>query len=116
MGCKCKDCNCNNLEEAYRLASHKSIKPAYDIVGGRDNIQERVFYKETNPLDLKWHFDEEDRSIAVEYGEGWFFQFDDELPIELKVGDIIKIKKMTYHRLIKGENSTDLELHVLFKD
>ena len=56
---------------------------------------------------MKWHWDEENREVEILEGDGWYFQKDNELPFELKVGDIIKIKKGEYHRVIKDENVKD---------
>ena len=55
-----------------------------------------------------WHRDREDRIVKVLEGKDWYFQFDDQLPFELKYGDQFFIEKMTYHRLIKG--STNLKV------
>jgi len=38
------------------------------------------------------------------------FQLDNEVPIELKAGDKFKIKKETYHRIIRG--NTPLEVNI----
>ena len=113
MGCKCTDCKCSeSLLEEYKIASHSPDEPPFDIVGGRDGFTERVFYKETNPLDLQWHFDEIDRVVVVEDGLGWQFQFDDELPFDIGPESIIEIKANRYHRLIKNETATDLLIEV----
>ena len=55
-------------------------------------------------MDYVWHMDSEDRYVYIEQtGEGWQFQFDDELPRVLKKGDKLFVPKMTFHRVIKGE-------------
>lgn len=47
-----------------------------------------------------WHRDESDREVEVLEGSGWKFQFDDELPFDINIGDKIIIPKMVYHRII----------------
>jgi quercetin dioxygenase-like cupin family protein len=43
-------------------------------------------------------------------GKGWQFQRDNELPLELKIGDSIFIPRHQVHRVIKGE--TDLKIKI----
>jgi quercetin dioxygenase-like cupin family protein len=61
-------------------------------------------------MDLIWHMDDEDRNIEVLEGEGWKFQRDDELPLELIEGIRIFIPRHQVHRVIKGE--TDLKIQI----
>lgn len=60
--------------------------------------------------DLVWHRDKCDREIRVVHGNGWKFQSDECLPIELYEGDKIKIKKGVYHRLIMGNDDLVLKI------
>ena len=46
-----------------------------------DNSNIRTFSKDVDPMDLIWHKDNEDRNIEILEGEGWKFQFDNELSI-----------------------------------
>lgn len=67
----------------------------------QENHFVRTFREDVPEDELVWHRDHEDRMMTVlECGE-WYFQFDNELPKKLSVGDTIEIKKMIYHRLIK---------------
>ena len=68
-----------------------------------ENSWLRKFSSDTDSSELVWHRDSADREITVAYGNGWMFQFEDELPFELIESNIINVQKMTYHRLIKGE-------------
>ena len=61
-------------------------------------------------MELVWHQDKEDREIEVLEGEGWMFQRDNELPLELKKGDRIFIKELEIHRVLKG--TTDLKIKI----
>lgn len=68
----------------------------------QDNDSVRTFNSNVDSSELVWHRDREDRTVKVLEGTGWQFQYDDQLPIELKEGDQLFIEKMTYHRLLKG--------------
>lgn len=71
----------------------------------------RVFSEETHASEYVWHRDREDRVVYVEEcGDLWFFQEDNKKPFELKKGDRIRIEKMIYHRLIKGDGRLVLRI------
>lgn len=69
-----------------------------------DNGTARVFDSNVEPDQLVWHRDEEDRTITVLEGDGWQFQFDNQLPFDINVGDVFTIPAMVYHRILKGQN------------
>ena len=75
-----------------------------------DKSNIRTFSKDVNEMDLIWHRDDEDREITILEGNGWQFQRDNELPLELKVGDSIFIPRHQVHRVIKG--TTDLKIKI----
>jgi hypothetical protein len=62
----------------------------------------RKFYSDVESNDLKWHRDGENRIIRVKDGNGWLFQFDNDLPFELKENKEFIVEKGVWHRLIKG--------------
>lgn len=68
-----------------------------------DGNRMRTFGKDVPEIELVWHRDEEDRKVTVLQGEGWKIQYDNELPIELKEGDVFIIEAMKYHRIVKGK-------------
>lgn len=70
----------------------------------------REFSKDVPVGDLIWHRDEHDRKIKIISGEGWQFQFDNQLPQDIVVEQIILVPKETYHRLLRGY--TDLVLEI----
>lgn len=70
----------------------------------------REFKRDTNPDDLIWHLDREDRKIFILESNGWKIQMDNELPKELVRGKTYFIPKMTYHRVIKGNGDLKLRL------
>lgn len=84
------------------------MKPYQEIQQGEIII--RTFKKNVQDDELVWHRDKEDREVRVVKGSGWQFQWEDHLPILLREGDIIQIKKEEWHRIIKG--STDLIVEI----
>jgi hypothetical protein len=74
-----------------------------------NNTYIRIFSKDTDEYDLKWHWDEEDRTVQCLEKTDWEFQFDNELPISFEKE--IFIPKGVIHRIIKG--SGDLKLKVI---
>ena len=79
------------------------------------NIFIRTFPADVDEMDLIWHEDKENRVINVLEGNGWKFQFDEELPIEMVNGTSISIPKGKLHRIIKGKGPLKIQLckHVL---
>ena len=70
----------------------------------------RTFPKDVDEMDLIWHADKENRIITVLEGNGWKFQFDEELPIEMTEGKNISILKGVIHRVIKGNGPLVIKL------
>ena len=70
----------------------------------------RTFPADVDEMDLIWHADKENRIITVLKGNGWKFQFDEELPIEMTEGLSISIFKGRIHRVIKGHGQLKIEL------
>jgi len=73
----------------------------------------REFSADVDEMELIWHEDREDRIVSVVEGNGWKFQFDEELPIEMKDGIDITIPKGVIHRVIKGKGPLRIKV---FKD
>lgn len=91
------------------VADRSSGKPYVDFkMMNGDTL--RLFRKEICEEDLIWHRDLHDRDVKVEDCVGWKFQLDNELPVDLNIGDRFRIPKMTYHRVIKGDS--DLLLRI----
>ena len=70
----------------------------------------REFSADVDEMELIWHEDREDRIVSVVEGNGWKFQFDEELPIEMTEGLSISIFKGRIHRVIKGHGQLKIEL------
>ena len=70
----------------------------------------REFSADVDEMELIWHTDREDRIVNVIEGNGWKFQFDEELPIEMTEGKNISILKGVIHRVIKGDGPLKIKL------
>ena len=70
----------------------------------------RTFSENVNEEELIWHRDRKDREIKVMDGMGWFLQYDNQLPIPMKIGETYFIKAETYHRILRGKNNLILEI------
>lgn len=68
------------------------------------------FDKDAPSTKLGWHKDKNDKIIEVLEGEGWKFQYDNEIPFDLKVGDKFYTKLDEYHRIIKGKTNLVLQI------
>lgn len=84
-----------------------------EIISGNPYDEEgdiRTFHSYVKTDELVWHRDNEDRKITVIEGQGWQFQFNGSLPMELRKDRMFEIPRDMYHRLIKGK--TKLVLRV----
>ena len=70
----------------------------------------RTFPADVDEMDLIWHADKENRIITILEGNGWKFQFDEELPIKMRKGKSISILKGVIHRVIKGNGPLVIKL------
>ena len=72
----------------------------------------RYFSNDIDFDELVWHRDKRSRKVKVMSGYDWFLQFDNQMPIELVVGQTYNIEKGSYHRLMKGDKATDLWIKI----
>ena len=84
------------------------MNPYTNLTEGKEIIRE--FSANVDPMSLIWHEDQENRTIEVIEGNGWKFQFDEELPFELKKGNKFFIPKGNLHRVIKGKNNLKIKI------
>jgi len=84
------------------------MKPYTQKRKGNEIIRE--FSNQVNSMELVWHRDAKDRVIEILEGEGWKFQLDNELPVELKKGDKFQIKKEVYHRIQRGKTNLKIKI------
>ena len=75
-----------------------------------DNGDIRTFYSNVENNDLVWHKDLEDRRVTVLEGEGWQFQFNGSLPIELMENRTFMIPQGMYHRILEGKTKLVLRI------
>lgn len=68
----------------------------------------RKFSIDVSESELKWHWDEKDRTVEIVNDNNWQIQFDNQLPQKLSKGKKIFIKAGEWHRVIKG--NADLEV------
>lgn len=84
-----------------------------EIISGKpyeDDGDIRTFYSNVDSDQLVWHRDLEDRKVTVLEGEGWQFQFNGSLPIELVKDRIFMIPRDMYHRVIIGKTKLVLRI------
>lgn len=84
-----------------------------EIISGNPYDEEgdiRTFHSYVKTDELVWHRDNEDRKITVIEGEGWQFQFNGSLPMELRKDRMFEIPRDMYHRLIKGKTKLVLRI------
>lgn len=65
----------------------------------------------TDSEEYVWHRDKNYRIIEILEGEGWQFQFDNELPFFINSNDIVHIPKMFYHRIIPGKTKLRIKIN-----
>ena len=68
----------------------------------------REFSQNIDPIELKWHRDDETREIISENETDWMIQLDNALPVSLN--NNIRIPKHEWHRLIKGTDKLTLKI------
>lgn len=83
------------------------MKP-YNDNNIEQNVVIRCFDQNIDPIELKWHRDDEDRLVeAIEHTD-WLIQFDNELPVSLNKP--IFIPKHAWHRTIKGTGPLKIKI------
>jgi hypothetical protein len=78
-----------------------------------DGFNVRTFSSNVSELELKWHFDEEDRIVVCEHETDWYFQMDNELPVRIEKGKQYFIPEGEYHRIIKGTGNLIVKIKKL---
>ena len=100
-----------NYSDSNQASQDSGDKPYRDLEVTDEYII-REFSQNIDPIELMWHRDDEDRVVEViDCGEGWKFQHDDNLPIDLEPKSIICIPRHEWHRLHKGENRLTLKIN-----
>tara|TARA_Y100000287_G_scaffold180489_1_gene175440 strand:- start:1928 stop:2218 length:291 start_codon:yes stop_codon:yes gene_type:complete len=76
-------------------------------------IDEKTFLRSffhSNKEKFIWHSDLVDRKVEILHADYCFFQFDNQMPFELKLGDIIEIPKGQIHRIILSKGGLILKI------
>lgn len=68
-------------------------------------VRLRTFSAETDPDELVWHRDDEDRTVSVVEADGWYFQKDGELPKLMAPGDTLYVRRHEWHRVIMRKST-----------
>lgn len=115
INCTCKKCKCEKITDS--ITTSEMIKMIEDQRLPFDEKKDgnkmiRSFDPSMEEHLFKWHFDEDDRYVEVLSGDGWRFQFDNEIPFGIEKGNMIFIPAHVYHRIIPGKN----ELRVLIEE
>jgi hypothetical protein len=80
-----------------------------------EEIKNGIKYREFDSMiesdELVWHRDKKTREVTVLEGSGWYFQMDNEIPKEMKEGDVLLVPKMEYHRIYKA-GDTPLKISI----
>lgn len=84
------------------------VTPYSETING--TVRLRTFKGDVDEDELVWHRDYHDRVVEVISGDGWKFQYDNQQPREMRVGQLFHIPKGMFHRLIKGDNTLVLEI------
>lgn len=83
------------------------MKPYVDLEIADDYVV-REFDQNIDPIELKWHRDDETREIISEKSTDWLIQLDNALPVSLN--NTVTIPKHEWHRLIKGSGDLILKI------
>ena len=86
-----------------------SGKPYTDLEVTDDYII-REFDENIDPIEMLWHRDLENRTVEILEGDGWKFQKENKLPVELKEGVRIFIPKLEWHRIIRGNTTLKIKI------
>jgi hypothetical protein len=68
----------------------------------------RTFDESINPIELKWHRDDEDRSVVAIEKTDWMIQLENKLPQSLNSPVFISMGE--WHRLIKGTHELKVKI------
>jgi hypothetical protein len=68
----------------------------------------RTFDESIDPIELKWHRDDEDRMVVAIAETDWMIQLENKLPQNLN--SAVFIEKGEWHRLIKGRSKLKVKI------
>ena len=78
-----------------------------------ENYVVRTFNESIDPIELKWHRDDEDRTILSIEKTDWKIQLENKLPQDLNIP--VFIERGEWHRLIKGNGELKVKIVKLYE-
>ena len=69
----------------------------------------REFNENIDPIELKWHRDNESRIVEIIGNTDWQIQLDNQLPTSMN--KLISIPRHMWHRVIKGTGNLILKIY-----
>lgn len=94
-------------EELEEIKSKVKTKPYNDLEVTNEYII-REFDENINPIELKWHRDNENRVVEIVGETDWKLQLENQLPVS--INQPISIPKGEWHRVIKGNGKLTLKI------
>jgi len=82
-------------------------RPYSDLTDNSGTVV-REFSENIDPIELKWHRDDESREIVSITETDWMIQLDNALPTTLN--NTVRIPRHEWHRLIKGTGTLTLKI------
>ena len=73
-----------------------------------ETIVIRTFYESIDPIELRWHRDDEHRTIVSISPSDWKIQLENRLPMDITTP--IFIERGEWHRLIKGNGELKVKI------
>jgi len=95
-------------EELEEIKSKVKTKPYKDLEVTNEYII-REFDENIDPIELKWHRDNEDRVVEIVGKTDWKLQLENQLPVS--INQPIFIPKGEWHRVIKGNDILTLKIN-----
>jgi hypothetical protein len=94
-------------EELEEIKSKVKTKPYKDLEVTNEYII-REFDENIDPIELKWHRDNENRLVEIIGKTDWKLQLENQLPVS--INQPISIPKGEWHRVIKGNGKLTLKI------
>ena len=73
-----------------------------------ESVVVRTFDESIDPIELKWHRDDEHRTVVAVEPSDWLIQLENKLPQSLETP--VFIERGEWHRLIKGTGKLEVKI------
>jgi hypothetical protein len=94
--------------EVKHIRGFGNMEKPYTNLDEENGVLIREFSQTLDPIELKWHRDDETREIISENRTDWMIQLDNALPVSLN--NNVRIPRHEWHRLIKGTGTLTLKI------